>query len=144
MVERSCVLRLGWHAHDNNTTTIRLARKGFPHSCQCLEYPVFLRGCDGPRYKEAKRVPGFWKQSCFQALLPEAACQALIMSPFRAPLMIGVRGLLSMRPWGISDLLAVGLLRAVFAIEAAADWQFESHKQSEASGLLKREGLEHF
>ena len=66
------------------------------------------------------------------------------MLPFTIPLMTDVREFLSTRPWCLSDLLAVGLRRAIFfRIKVAAKWQFESHKQSEVSGLLK-EGLEQF
>ena len=55
------------------------------------------------------------------------------MLPFTAPLMTGV-----------SDLLAVELLGVGCSIEAAAYGQFESHKQSEASGLFKEEAEGHF
>ena len=57
-----------------------------------------------------------------------------------APLMIGIRELLSIRPWCVSDLLVVGLLGVGCSIHAAAYRQFESHKQSEAGGLLEDRG----
>lgn len=96
------------------------------------------RGGDDPRYVAAKKAPGFWKQAFFRVFLPEAACfQALITLPFVAPFMPGVRGLLSAGPWGVSDSLAVGLFGMGFAIEAAADWQLESHKKSGDTGLLE-------
>ena len=56
------------------------------------------------------------------------------MLPFTTPLMIGVRELMSMRPWRLSDLLAAGLLGVGCSIKAAAYRQFESHKQSEVAG----------
>lgn len=42
--------------------------------------------------------------------------------------------LLSMRPWCVSDLLAVRLLGVGCSIKAAAYQQFDSHKQSEVAG----------
>lgn len=49
------------------------------------------RGSDDPRYEEAKKVPGFWRQ-VFLISVPDAACQALITLPFTGPFISRVRG----------------------------------------------------
>ena len=68
-------------------------------SCRLL-YRIAIRsvkrGSDDPRYEEAKKAPGFWKQA-FRIIVPGPACQALIALPFTAPFIPGVRGLLLAR-----------------------------------------------
>ncbi len=95
------------------------------------------RGHDDLRYEGKKKEEGFWNRVFFSVFLPEAVRQALITPPFAAPILPGVRGLLSTSPWGLTGDLALWLFGTGLAIETFADTQLESHKQEGTGGLLR-------
>jgi steroid 5-alpha reductase family enzyme len=92
------------------------------------------RGRDDERYNKDKLAPSFWSKATVTQYLPEALFQTLITLPVAAALRQTRVELVS---WGWTDLAAVGLFSAGYALEVLADSQKKAAKKAGVRGIYR-------